>query len=966
MQNLMIFLLSLLLFAPVNAQRKRQAETIPTPTSVKERLAGYEQRLAMEKNSFAASIPFRNIGPVVFGGRVVDVDVNTKDPTIFYVAYASGGLWKTINNGNTLFPVFDNQAVMTIGDIAVDWNHGEVIWVGTGENNSSRSSYSGTGIYKSSDLGETWEYLGLGESHHIGRIVIHPEDPNTVWVAAMGHLYSPNRERGMYKTTDGGSSWKQVLFVDDNTGAIDLVIDPGNPDVLYCTMWHRERRAWNFVESGPGSGIYKSEDGGENWKLISTREGGFPVGEKVGRIGLDIYPGNPQIIYAFLDNLADDPATSETDSEDVLSKEMLRTMSVSQFLEYDNKLLADFLRANTFPREYDAESVKNMVREGKIKPIALVEYLEDENTAMFGQPIVEAEVYRSNDGGKTWKRTHEEPIKGLVHTYGYYFGEIRVSPFDPDELYILGVPKLVSKDGGKTFRRSDGPNVHVDHHAMWMNPDRQGHIINGNDGGLNITYDGGETWYHVNTIPVGQFYTVNVDLAQPYNVYGGTQDNGTWVGPNTYDPATAWYRTGRDTYTRIGGGDGMQVEIDTRDNNIIYLGSQFGNYFRLNKETGERMNIKPRHDLGQRPLRFNWQTPIHLSRHNQDILYYGSNKFHRSLNQGENLETLSGDLTKGGKPGNVSYGTLTTIHESPLKFGLIYVGSDCGLVHMTPDGGNTWRNITGNLPKDFWVSRVIASMHAVGRVYVTLNGYRWDHFNPYLYVSENYGLTWTRLGTNLPLEPVNVVKEDPKNSNILYVGTDHGIYVSIDKGKSFMAMKKNFSNAPVHDLVIHPRDNDLVLGTHGRSFYVANVEHLQQLTPELIQKGIHVFEMKPVTHNARWGSKWYSWADAFEPSTDIPLFISEEGITELQILTEDGLVLKNMEVVLGKGINYVSYDLTFDESAKEDFETYLEKQSGQKSEISKAGNGKLYVPKGKYLIEINREGRLATADFEIK
>jgi photosystem II stability/assembly factor-like uncharacterized protein len=966
MKKLLFLILSVVFLIPANSQRRKPAETFPSFTKAEERLAGHLQRLKLEENSLVANIPFRNIGPVVFGGRVVDLDVNQEDPTIFYVAYASGGLWKTINNGNTLFPVFDQQAVMTIGDIAVDWKHGETIWVGTGENNSSRSSYSGTGIYKSTDKGETWEYMGLGESHHIGRIIIHPENPNTIWVAAMGHLYSPNKERGMYKTTDGGKTWNHTLYVNENTGAIDLIIDPTNPNILYSTMWHRERRAWNFTESGEGSGIYKSTDGGETWKLISGEESGFPTGKGVGRIGLDIYPGNPQIIYAFLDNLNDDPDYIPEVKEGKLTNDALRTMSKEQFLLLDDKVIEEFLSENRFPREYSLQAVKNMISEAKIKPVALVEYIEDENTLMFGQPIVEAEVYRSHDGGQSWRRTHDTPIKGLVHTYGYYFGEIRVSPFSSEEIYIMGVPKLVSKDGGKTFRRSDGPNVHADHHAMWLNPNREGHMINGNDGGINITYDAGETWYHVNTVPVAQFYSVNVDMAKPYNVYGGTQDNGTWYGSNTYDPATAWHRDGRDTYIRIGGGDGMQVEIDTRENNLVYLGSQFGNYFRLNKSTGERLPIKPRHNLGERPLRFNWQTPIHLSRHNQDILYYGSNKFHRSLNRGENLETLSGDLTKGGKPGNVSYGTLTTIHESPVKFGLIYVGSDCGLVHMTPDGGNTWKNISGSLPKDLWVSRVIASMYDEATVYVTLNGYRWDNFTPYVFVSNNYGQTWRRIGTDLPLEPVNVLKEDPKNPDILYVGTDHGIYVSLNKGKNFMAMKKGFPNAPVHDLVIHPRDNDLVLGTHGRSFYVASVEHLQQLTPDIILKPVYLFQMEPINHNVRWGSSWGQWSTPFEPTIDIPVYVSSQGEVLLKIFSEGGLLLNEIVTDIDKGINYVPYNLSLKEEIKEDYEKELSNRHKKEIKLEKAGNKQIYLVKGKYKIELIRGDEKASVIFDIK
>nr|WP_243663911.1 hypothetical protein [Rhodothermus marinus] len=594
-----------------SAQAQEQAPVPPTPADV--RLRSYQERMARVERSLVRNVPFRSIGPTIMSGRVVDVDVNQDDPTEFYVAYASGGLWKTENNGISFRPLFDREATMTIGDIAVDWAHGEIIWVGTGESNSSRSSYAGTGVYRSTDGGRTWEHLGLAETHHIGRIVIHPDDPNTVWVAAVGHLYSPNPERGVYKTTDGGRTWRRVLYVDDNTGAIDLAIDPTNPNVLYAAMWHRERRAWNFVEAGPGSGLFKSTDGGETWQRLNVEGSGFPTGEGVGRIGLALYPKNPQILYALLDNQYH--RSEEEAEQPALTKKDFLEMSREAFLALSDDSLEAFLRENGFPREYTAKRVKEMVRRGEIEPRALYDYLTDANQELFETPVIGAEVYRSDDGGRTWRRTHEGYLDIVYFSYGYYFGQIRVDPNDPDHVYIMGVPILVSDDGGRTWRSINEENVHVDHHALWVNPNRPGHLVNGNDGGVNLTYDDGQTWFKANTPPVGQFYSVAVDSARPYNVYGGLQDNGVWVGPSTYEFSYEWYAEGRYPYERLLGSDGMQVQVDPRTNDIVYAGFQFGNYFRIERKTGRRVPIKPRHKLGERPLRFNWETPIFLSRH---------------------------------------------------------------------------------------------------------------------------------------------------------------------------------------------------------------------------------------------------------------------------------------------------------------------------------------------------------------
>ncbi len=738
----------------------------PPATAATDRVESFSQRKQLEEASIINGVKFRSVGPSVFSGRVSEIAVSPTDPTHFYVAYSSGGLMKTENNGTTFTPLFDQEMVITTGAVAVDWKN-DIIWLGTGEVNSSRSSYAGSGMYKSTDGGKNWQHIGLEDSHHIGRIILHPKDPNTAWVAVLGHLYSPNKERGIYKTTDGGKSWKQTLFVDENSGAVDLMIDTKNPKVLYAATWQRDRRAWDFLEAGEGSGIYKSTDGGNKWKLISTAASGLPTGKGMGRIGLSMaYHKGKAVLYTAIDNYNRRP--KEEPKEDVLTKDMLRDMSKEDFLKLEAYKVKDYLQQNRIPRTYTADKVMKMIEADKITPKTLVEYTEDANSLLFETQVIGLEVYRSENGGKTWTKANEDYVSAYS-SYGYYFGEIRVAPYDANKVYVMGVPVLRSDDGGKTFKSIGGSNVHSDHHELWINPNRKGHIINGNDGGINISYDDGESWIKCNSEPLGQFYYVAVDMAKPYNIYGGLQDNGVWMGPSTYQASTRWQGSGQYPFKSIMGGDGMQVAVDTRDNATVYTGSQFGNYYRLNTRSGKRKSITPKPALDQRPYRWNWQTPIHLSVHNQDILYMASERLHRSFNQGDDFEAISGDLTTGGRKGDVAFSTLSTIHESPLTFGLLYVGSDDGLVHVSKDGGVSWENITAGLPKDMWVSRIQASAFEKGRVYAVLNGYRWDNFDAMAYMSEDYGKTWTKIGKDLPLEPLNVIKEDPSNADILYV-----------------------------------------------------------------------------------------------------------------------------------------------------------------------------------------------------
>lgn len=807
-----------------------QAQVKSTPAQ--ERLKSIDQRKQLLNRSVLNETSFRNIGPTVMSGRVVDIEVNPQDPTEFYVAYASGGLWHTQNNGQSFTPIFDSTDILTIGDVAVNWQN-KIIWVGTGEVNSSRSTYAGLGVYRTSNNGKSWDYLGLPESHHIGKIQLSAKDPNTAWVAVLGHLYSENKERGIYKTTDAGKTWNQTLSLDATTGAVDLDMDPSNEQILYAAMWYRTRTASNFEEAGKTSGIYKSTDGGDHWTLLSTPTSGFPSGEGVGRIGLAVYPKNPSIVYAIVDNNFHQPDTAMQKAADT-SKYVLRdfkTLTVDQFLSLDDRKLNAFLKSprNGIPAKYSAENIKQDVKSGKLAPNCIWDYLYDANTALFETPIYGAQVYRSENGGVSWTKTHAKPLD-LYSTYGYYFGKVFVSPSNPDKIAITGVGVLLSTDGGKTFKEIGKENVHSDHHFVWMNGQRDSHMIIGNDGGCNITYDNGAHWFKANTPAVGQFYNIALDMAKPYNVYGGLQDNGTWFGASTTKENYDWYDNGHHPFTMIGGGDGMQVQVDWRDNKTVYSGSQFGFYTRQNLATKERKMVRPSRDLGDPAVRYNWQSPILISRHNQDVFYFGSNKFHRSMSKGDSLVTLSTDLTTDPVQGDVPFGTLTTISESPIRFGLIYVGTDDGNIQVSKDGGNTFALINQKLPKGLYVSRVVASKYSVSRVYITLNGYRNDHFNAYVYQSDDYGATWKQIMKDLPTEPVNVIKEDAVSDKVLYVGTDGGLYVSIDGGLSSMAWNKGLpASVPVHDLEIHPRDNEIVLGTHGRSLYVAKLEALRKL-----------------------------------------------------------------------------------------------------------------------------------------
>ena len=850
----------------------------PNPTSPEELHKAIEKRDAMRQNSLIKNYPVRSIGPVVMSGRVSDLAVNAENPNHFLVAYASGGLFETTNNGNSFTPVFDNNGALTIGDIAWSQKNRDIIWVGTGENNSSRSSYAGSGLYKSTNGGESWDFSGLPNSQHIGRIIIHPENPEVVWVASMGALYSYNDQRGIYKTSNGGETWNKTLFVDDKTGGIDLIINPENPDELWASTWQRFRQAWNFEEAGKGSAIWHSTDGGETWE---RSEDGLPDHDKNGRIGLAVSQQNPEVLYTLLDNQFEEKTEKEPLADSILTFASFNELSVRDITLLEDKKLEDFLRQNGFAAKYTAASIKDLLENKEITPQDIADYSGDANAALFNTSISGAEVYRSDDGGVTWSKTHDEKIGGLYYTYGYYFGEIRLNPNNHEHLFIMGVPMLESKDGGKTWNRSDKENVHVDHQAMWINPENPDHILLGNDGGLYSTYDGGEIWEHHNTPAVGQFYTVQYDMEEPYNVYGGLQDNGVFFGSSA---GTAYEG---NEWERLMGGDGMHIAVHPENADIVYTGFQFGNYYRIDQGKDSFQYITPKHDIGDDPYRFNWNTPLIMSRYNPDIIYLGSQYLLRTMDGGKTWSRISPDLTTNKQPqGDVPYSTITTISESYFDFGTIWVGTDDGNLYLTKDGGATWKKRDLPAPKGLWVSKVEASPHNAEQAFVSLTGYRFDHFKTYLFKTDDWGKSWKSVKGDLPDEAMNILLPDPVQGELLFAGSDHATYMSLNGGENWQLFGE-IPNVASYDMKIHPRDHELIVGTHGRSIFTADLKPIRKLAEQGDESPI-LANLQPIIHSSSWGEKEYSWSEKREPDADFLFFNPVENASiEIHITSDD-------------------------------------------------------------------------------
>lgn len=738
------------------------AQTTPAET----RHAWYRKHVGMKQDSPFAGLRWQFLGPRNISGRVTDVAVETPRGRTYsiYAATASGGVWKTENEGTSWEPVFEHATSTSIGDVTLAPSNPDIVWIGTGEANIFRSSMAGAGVYKSEDGGKNWKYMGLGNTHTIPRIVIHPTDPDIVYVAASGHEWTDNAERGLYKTVDGGKSWTKVLYVDEKTGVIDLVMDPRDSNVLYAATWQRKRLPWNDPRNGPeskGSGIFKTTDGGRTWNPIND---GLPDARFRGRIGIDLCLKNPDVIYAFIDN-------------------------------YD-------LSENQ-PKEGEKDS--------------------------YGRPkqknIKGAEVYRSGDGGLHWTRTSQsdEYMTRLSSTYGWVFGQIRVDPNDADTIYVMGISLNVSHDRGRTFKPLRG--MHGDHHALWIDPDNSNYLVNGNDGGVVISYDGGKKWRQfLKEIPAVQFFNVGYDMAKPFRVYGSIQDHGSRRA--VVDLRRGRNRIPAQEWEFAPGGEGSSHAIDPTDPNVVYSAGFYGRITRTNLATRKRYSLVPVPPKGEPPYRGQWLAPFIISPHNPRVIYHGMNYLFRSLDRGDHFMRISPDLTYNdpAKIGDISYQTLFTISESPQRAGLIYCGTDDGRAHMTPDGGKNWIEITGGLAKNRWISRVVASAYDVNTVYLAQNGKRNDDFAPYLWKSTDLGKTWSSIVANIPSGPINVIREDPLVPGVLYVGTDLGVYVSLDDGKSWNTIGQNLPTTFVHDLIIHPRDLILVIATHGRGMYAMDVK----------------------------------------------------------------------------------------------------------------------------------------------
>jgi len=714
---------------------------------------------------------FRNIGPATMGGRIDDFAVLESNPATYYVATATGGLWKTMNNGTTWEAQFTDQDVVSIGDVAIAPNDANLVWVGTGENNNRQSGSWGNGIYKSTDGGKSWKHMGLTESRHIARVIVDPVDHDVVYVAALGDLWGPNRERGVYKTTDGGVTWSAVLQVDDNTGATELVMDPSNNKVLYAATYQRRRAPWGFNGGGIGSAIWKSTDAGRTWTKLTN---GIPEGA-LGRIGLDVYRKNPNVLYA---------------------------------------------------------RIEHRMRTG---------------------------LYRSDDGGASWR------MMSTMNPRPMYFSQVRIDPNDDHRIYVLGVELHMSDDGGRTFVGNTVP--HSDHHAMWINPANSNHVLTGCDGGINVSYDRGEKWDFIDNIDIAQFYHVSYDMDTPYRVYGGLQDNASWYGPSA---SRADIGIGNFDWLNIGSGDGFVTLADPTNSRILYSESQGGNMIRVDRISQERKNIRPQAARGEPPLRWNWDTPMQISPHAPSTIYVAANRVFRSTDRGDSWQAISPDLTGrvdrdtipimgvvgrditiARNDGVSNYGTLVSFVESSKRAGLFYTGADDGTVHVSRDNGTNWTNLTGRfpgLPRLAAVSRIAPSSHDERVVYATFDNHAAGDMKPYVYASSDQGSTWRAITTGIPAgQAVRTITEDLKNPNVLYVGTEFGLFVSLNKGERWMRVKANLPTVPIAEITLHPRDNDMILATHGRSIWILDDMAPFQQASTAMAASASVLEARPAT-----------------------------------------------------------------------------------------------------------------------
>ncbi|MDO8500239.1 MAG: hypothetical protein Q7S20_00165 [Gemmatimonadaceae bacterium] len=849
-----------------------------------------------------AAFRWRSIGPANMGGRVTDIEVDPRNSKVFYVATATGGIWKTVNAGTMFFPLFDKERVISLGDIAIAPSNGDIIYAGTGEEDSRNSLSPGGGIYKSNDAGKTWKLIGLEKTQAIGRIVVDPRDPNIVYVAAVGQTWATNPERGLYKSTDGGATWKLVKFISNKAGFVDLAMDPADHNTLWASSWERMRGPYFLQSGGPGSGLWKSTDAGETWTEI--KGGGFPSTMK-GRIGIAVAASNPKVIYAMV----------------------------------------------------EADTLQKALKKGEVPDTSKAQRTN-------------SGLYRTSDGGATWTLLQ----RNAGDARPFYYSQVRVDPKNSDRVYWMSSVFRFSDDGGKTERRG-ALSIHTDWHAMWIDPADPDHFIIGDDGGIAITWDKGGTYDFPNTFPIGQFYGVSFDMSKPYRVCGGLQDNGTWCGPT---------RTrGRDgasnaSWFNVGGGDGFYSAMDPTNPNIIYSESQGGNASRLDVANGARYPImrsnagrinfedslivargdtvqpvnlrvtsaldavraRARADSAAR-YRFNWSAPFFLSPHSPTTVYMGGNRLLKSANRGNNFYPISPDLstadsmrirvstkTTGGitrdATGAETYGTITTIAESPVRPGILWAGTDDGNVWVSTNDGGSWTNLTKRfpgVPPKTWVSRVEASNFDTATVYVSFDAHRDNDFRPYLFVSNDFGRTFRAIANNLPsggVDYVHVVREDPYNRDLLFVGTDVAAYVSTNRGASWQRFMTGLPTVPVHDLRIHPRDRELIAATHGRSIWITDIAPLEQMADTVMGQRAYFFQPTQAYQYAQqftqqWNGNKIYVADNPQYGATFTYRLTagdaRRDTTRIVVTDVKGDVVRRLTGPGGAGVHRVNWDL---------------------------------------------------------
>jgi photosystem II stability/assembly factor-like uncharacterized protein len=788
----------------------------------------------------------RPLGPATMGGRITSLAVVEKKPAVQYVGTAGGGVWKTSDNGLNWTPVFEGQPNPSIGAVALAASDPEVVWVGTGEANPRNSVSWGNGVFRSTDGGKTWRAAGLAATHHIGRIIVHPNDPATAWVAALGRVWGPNRERGVFHTTDGGQSWQHVLDTGPDTGCIDLALHPADPRTLFAATWTVRRDEFAAgnpaTQFGPKSGLYRSRDGGKTWTRLTR---GLPE-RPLGRCGVAISPRDPLTVYAVV----------PTD------------------------------RTN--------------IRATPGQPPRPSGYAETGG------------IFRSRDGGDTWTKLND------LCPRPFYHGQIRIDPVEEQRIYVLGVALFVSEDGGRTFRSDGARGVHPDHHALWIDPEDPRRLILGGDGGLYQSTTRGLRWDAVHNLPIGQFYGVGLDNRTPYRIYGGLQDNGTWGGPSrTRSPLGI---TNSD-WRRILGFDGFQCQVDPTDPDLIFAEGQYGRLHRIDRRTGKATLIRPhRSNRADPDFRFNWNSPLLLSPHDPQTVYYGGNHLFRSRNRGDTWEMISADLTHGDPgPGPSTGHTLTALAESPLQAGLLYTGSDDGRVCVSRNGGRDWMDVSLRLPgvpAQRWITRIACSPFQAGTAWLSLSRHRQDDRAPWLFRTDDFGANWKLAVGNLPREgPIHVVLPDPRRRDLLYVGTEFGAFVSFDGGKAWQPLGVGLPPVAVHDLTIQPRDREMVLATHGRSLYVLDIAPLQELTEKVRSEPAWLFEVKPAVLREEQRERevlpprTYSAANPPEGASVVYRLRDRVESARLTIVDSAGKPVAVLPCDPGAGMHRVNWDL---------------------------------------------------------